>query len=333
MDKEIEKRIVSERISIENCLPDISTDNIREEILSGFTANQKYISSKYFYNKEGSLLFEKITELEEYYPTRIEKAIIESNKLEIVKDIAGKAIIELGSGDCSKIGLLLQAVPVKDLDTITYIPVDFSLSAIRDSVKCLKNNFPGLKIEGAAADFLHRLDFIPKQRKKILCFFGSTIGNLSHQEAVNFIKEVSAILIPGDKFILGMDMVKEKEFLEKAYNDSKNITADFNKNIFNTINPIIKTNIDPDNFEHRAFYNEDQNRIEMHLLALENLNFTSPFSDKVIEIRKGESIHTENSHKFTGDDIRKFASSGGLKISNIYTDNPNQWFSLVLFEK
>jgi len=319
--------------SIENCLPDITTNNIREEILSGLTADQKYISSKYFYDKEGSLLFEKITELEEYYPTLTEKSIIKSNAGELVKDIAGTTIVELGSGDCSKIFLLLDAISREDLKTLTYVPVDFSHTAIKDSTECLDKKYPELRISGVAADFLHGLEFISKQAQKIVCLFGSTIGNLLHHEAITFIKDVGSKLNSGDSFILGMDMVKDKTILERAYNDSQQITAAFNKNILNAINAIIKTEIDPDNFEHKAFFKESENRIEMHLIALSDLKYYSPYSEKAIILKEGESIHTENSHKFTEADIYKFAALSGLTIRNIFTDKPNRWFSLVIFER
>jgi len=329
MDADNHKQI---KISIENCLPDITTDNIREEILTGLTADPKYISSKYFYNKEGSLLFEKITGLEEYYPTRTEKSIIESNAKEFVEDISGTTIIELGSGDCSKIYLLLDAISDKDLGTITYCPVDFSITAIEDSAKCLSNRYNDLKIKGFAADFLHRLDYISKQTNKLICFFGSTIGNLSHLEAIDFVKQVAAMMKQGDRFILGMDMIKEKKILEAAYNDNLGITGEFNKNILNTINPIIETDINPDSFEHKALYNEELNRIEMHLIAKESMEYFSPYSGPIV-ISKGENIHTENSHKFSEKDINTFAENSGLNVKKIYQDHPNKWFSLVLFEK
>lgn len=333
MNNSNQKIINTRNFEFNDCLPGIGIDNLREEIIEGLNADHKYISSKYFYDEIGSKLFEEITELEEYYPTRTEKSILKSAAHELVKDIEGMTIIDLGSGDCSKISILFDAIDDHLIETLTYVPVDFSISALKESAECLYKRYPDIEINAYAADFMHDLDFIPEEDQKIFCFFGSTIGNFSNHDAIEFLRSVEKVMNNGDGLLIGLDMVKDKTTLEKAYNDEKQITAFFNKNIINSINPIIKTEIDPKNFEHLAFYNDKKKRIEMHLEAIKDQEYITPFSPMPIVFKKGENIHTENSHKFTDNDIRNFAASSGLRIKNIHRDYPDNWFSLVLFTK
>jgi L-histidine N-alpha-methyltransferase len=194
------------------------------------------------------------------------------------------------------------------------------------------NKFPGINVHGIVADFLSQLDVIPKDTKKIFCFLGSTIGNLSIEETLQFLIKLSEIMHSGDILLLGFDMVKSKDILEKAYNDSKKITERFNKNILNVVNTHIGTDFDVDTFEHIAFYNERYSRIEMHLKATQDLEISSPSIPTPISIKKDETIHTENSYKFTDANIKHLASGAGLHIQHIYTDK-NKWFSLVVLTK
>ncbi|MFW6121563.1 MAG: L-histidine N(alpha)-methyltransferase, partial [Petrotogales bacterium] len=163
---------------------------------------------------------------------------------------------------------------------------------------------------------------------KVFCFLGSTIGNLSMKKAQQFLVQLSEIMHSGDLLLLGFDMVKNKDILEKAYNDSKNVTERFNKNILNVVNSHIGTNFDPDNFEHVAFYNERFSRIEMHLKAIKDIEISCPSLPSNIYIEKGDTIHTENSYKFTDENVKSLAFGAGLEIQNIFTDR-NKWFSLV----
>lgn len=332
MDYINEKTTVKNLITINNSLPEVGIDLVRNEIISGLTSEQKFISSKYFYDKKGSELFEEITRLEEYYPTRTEKSILQTAASELTNDLSNFTIIELGSGDNSKISILLKSISSEQLKTISYIPVDVSQSAIEKSASSLARKFPSIKIQAVVADFMHQLDLIPNAQKKLICFFGSTIGNLNRDQSESFMQNVSEIMNPGDILLLGLDMVKDIKTLENAYNDSKQITAAFNKNILNVINDLLETDFDPDLFEHEAFYNEEKYRIEMHLKAMKDMTVRSPHLKNEIYIWNGETIRTENSHKFTTDHILDLSITAGLKIKNIYSDSL-QRFSLVKFVK
>ncbi|MFB6340136.1 L-histidine N(alpha)-methyltransferase [Saccharicrinis sp. FJH62] len=321
---------VNPHLTISNYLSTENESDVLHEILDGLKAEQKYISSRFFYDEKGSALFEEITSLPEYYPTKTETAILKANATNIPGHYTNIDIIELGSGDCTKISVLLDAVQKNRMKHINYIPVDVSEAAVLKSADILSLKYPGLTIHGLLADFLKHLDQLPGEQKRLICFFGSTLGNLDRKQATNFLMNLKRIMNPGDQLILGLDMVKNISILHKAYNDSQEITARFNKNILNVINEIIQTDFDTRNFEHYAFYNEQEARIEMHLKAAKNMRISSPLFDEKIDIKAGETIHTENSHKFTLADIRKFETLTGLKIQNIYTDK-EQWFSLVSF--
>ncbi|MFW6129386.1 MAG: L-histidine N(alpha)-methyltransferase [Candidatus Aminicenantaceae bacterium] len=319
-------------INVINFLPQIGNEILRKEIIAGLTSTQKSISSKFFYDSVGSKLFEEITQLEEYYLTRTEKTILKELAHKIGDELKDFDIIELGSGDCSKISILFDAMPLKCIESVRYIPVDVSQSAIKESAAILFNNFSGLEIQGVVADFTKQLNLLPRGEKRLFCFFGSTIGNLKKEQSIQFIDNLSGLMRSSDVLLIGFDMVKNKDILEKAYNDSKNVTAEFNRNILNVVNRFIDTNFNPQDFEHVAFYNQEHSRIEMHLRALKNLEISSPYIDHKIILKQGETIHTENSYKFSDEAINEFALSSGLEIKNRFTDK-NKWFSVIQFSK
>ena len=320
------------QIKIENILPEIGNDELIKDILEGLTCANKHISSKFFYDEVGSKLFEEITRLPEYYIPRIEKSLIREAAIHLQESLKDRDIIEFGCGDCSKISLLLQSVPEENLDSIRYIPVDISPSAVQESVETLLDNYFGLEVHGILADFVKQVESIPGKGKRIFCMFGSTIGNLSREQGVQFCASVSKNMRPGDIFLLGMDMVKNRDVMYRAYNDHRNVTAKFNGNILNVVNALLGTNLDPNYFKHLAFFNEKQARIEMHLRAMKDIETFSPYSSTKITVKNGETIHTENSHKFTKEHINELAKTAGLKVQKIFTDKDN-WFSLVQFTK
>jgi len=324
--------IIKGKVKLINYLPDIGINKVREEISTGLKAFPKYISSKFFYDERGSKLFEAITKLNEYYPTRTEKKVLITIGKELNLDFSKLSIIELGSGDSSKIRLLLRQIPENKLSTIKYFPVDISQSAIEMAAKKLTDEFPMIKIEGIVADFMYQLNLIPKAEKRLFCFFGSTIGNLNMSEIEQFMKFLGEEMQEGDSFLLGIDMIKNTAVLEKAYNDEQQITADFNKNILNVINRIAKTNFKSADFEHLAFYNEEKNRIEMHLKARKDMIIAFNSEADKFHIKKGETIHTENSLKFNNDNIKSMGFWAGMNTEKIFTDD-NQWFSLVHYKK
>lgn len=319
-------------IKIDNLLAKINREEVINNILAGLTCKSKYISSIYFYDELGSKLFEEITHLEEYYIPGIEKSLINKAAMYLSDWLQEANIVEYGCGDCSKISILLESIPIKKLNTILYTPVDVSHNTILETANILINTFCELQINVVLADFVKQVELIPAEGKRIFCLFGSTIGNLSREESCEFCKKVAKIMHSDDYFLLGIDMVKNRKILFNAYNDSLNITSAFNKNILNAINKQIETDFDPGSFEHLAFFNEEQHRIEMHLKAKKNIETVSPYFSNKILVKKGETIHTENSHKYTNKEIEKLAKTAGLNIQKIFTDQEN-WFSLVLFTK
>lgn len=304
---------------------------IISEILAGLSAPEKIISSRFFYDDNGSALFEEITGLPEYYLARTEKTILEKAAPGIMKNLNVKNIVELGSGDCSKISILLDAIPGHRIAEITYTPVDISKTSIEKSAFTLLKTYPGIRIKGILSDFMKDLKEIPCDGNKLICFFGSTIGNLGKTRELRFLSVLRSLMVPGDQLLVGFDMVKDVRILEKAYNDEQGITAAFNKNILNVVNRYLKTGFDPGRFEHVSFYNTKNDRIEMHLKALSDMEVSSPYMDSNIFIRKGDTIHTENSRKYHTGYLRQLARLTGLRIKDIYTD-PGQWFSLVNFQ-
>ena len=319
-----------DRILMRDYLAKITSEETIAEIYRGLTEKQKSISSKYFYDARGSKLFEKITMLPEYYPTRTEKSILKKIAPGLANDLSNCDIVELGSGDCSKISILLNAIQTYNIDTLRYIPVDVSREAIQNSAGELAARFPGMTILGMLADFMKHIENIPGENNRLICFFGSTIGNLDPGHAIRLLTDIRRIMKPGDQLLVGMDRVKDEHIMVKAYNDSENITARFNRNILNVVNRYTGTYFNPEAFEHLAGFNRRESRIEMHLKAKEDLTIRFPSENATVRIRKGETIHTENSYKYTLQHIRNFETKTGLKIRNIYTD-PDNWFSLVRF--
>lgn len=323
-----------QQISIKNLLPEIGVEQIRKEILQGLTCREKYISSKFFYDDAGSQLFEEITHQPEYYPTRTEKSILKQIAPELMNN--GKSsmeIIELGSGDCSKISLLFEAVEKPTLEHLDYLPLDVSESAIQKSADDLTKIYPYLKINGYVADFMHQLDEIPRSEKpRLICFFGSTIGNFNPEDAQKIIKSIAKGVLPGDSLLVGFDLVKPEEILSAAYNDAQGVTLKFNKNILNSVNNIIASDFKEADFDHFSYFNAENSRVEMHLVANKDCVVSSTYFGEPLQFRKGDRIHTENSNKFTIQDIGKLIEGSDLKVEKIYTD-PNNWFALVQFGK
>jgi L-histidine N-alpha-methyltransferase len=302
------------------------------QIIAGLRPPRKQISSIYFYDGVGSKLFERITQLPEYYPARTEKSILARAAPVIAGAAERLEIVEIGSGDCSKISILLNAIPRRRRETIRYTPMDVSPEAIRKSANLLQEKFPGIKIRGIVGDFTRHMHLIPRGKKQLICFFGSTIGNLSVEQKERFLNDLSRIMRPGDALLLGADMVKPVGILEKAYNDSQGVTAAFNRNILKVVNRLAGTDFNPLAFDHMAFYNRPRKRIEMHLKARSAMRISCPAISDKIEIGQGESIHTENSHKYTFDELRDTAAAAGLHFNQNFIDE-TRWFSLAHFLK
>ena len=289
----------------------------REELLAGLTQAQKVINPKYFYDEKGSQLFDRITRLPEYYPTRTEIDILTRHRQEISEACeTGCLFIEPGSGSCEKARLLLD-----DLQPSTYIPVDISADFLLQAATQLGKEYPWLAIRAVCADFNHSWSFVDDlpTGKRVVFYPGSTIGNLEPDNALTFLKRVRAMLGEEGGVLIGVDLHKSSSRLTAAYNDAQGVTAEFNRNVLTSINGLLDADFDPAMFAHRAFYNSDQRRIEMHLVS--ELAQTVRCNGSHIEFDEGETIHTESSYKYTLAGFTKLAAGAGLSLEQSWLDD------------
>src|SRR5450631_850117 len=299
-----------------------------DDVLSGLRASPKHAQAKYFYDATGSLLFEKITELPEYYPTRTEMQILRDNAADIAKLIpAGAALVEFGSGSSKKARILLRAAP----PLAAYVPVDICGEMIEQEAIELRPDFPLLKVLPVTADITHAFA-LPAEAKaaplRVGFFPGSTIGNFEPHEAAAFLRNAGRILGPGATLIVGADLVKPVEVLNAAYNDAAGVTAKFNRNLLVRINRELRGTFKLDTFEHHAFYNRERHRIDMHLASLKRQKVK--VAGETIEFRAGETIHTENSYKYSVASLGALARGAGWLPAGVWTD-AREYFSIQAF--
>lgn len=296
-----------------------------EEIYTGLEKKQKKLPCKLFYDERGSKLFDLICELNEYYPTRTESIIMKNNIDDIVSVIKDNSLlIEFGSGSSIKTRLLLD-----NLNNLSgYVPIDISDEHLHDTVERLKDEYPELEIIPIAADYTKPFELPEIDRKvehKIVYFPGSTIGNFTKEEAADFLKLVAETCGENGGLLIGIDLHKDKEILEAAYNDKENVTAEFNLNILERINREFGADFKISNFSHYAFYNENYKRIEMHLISKKEQTVT--INDRKFIFKRGESILTEYSHKYTLNSFAELADNY-FDIIKIWADK-NKYFSIL----
>jgi len=320
--------LITERMEIINCMNDTFHNDLKRDVLKGLTAPQRFIPSKYFYDTRGSNLFEEICLLPEYYLTRTELSILKDAAPVIMENFQEGDLIELGSGANWKIRTLLDAAYKSYPANIRYVPVDVSESALLGASKRLLEIYPDLKVLGIVADFTKHIGQIPVERNKLFVFLGSTIGNFKEEDSNIFLKNIACLMGPDDRLLLGIDMVKPRETLEFAYNDTQGITSEFNKNILSVINRKLGANFNSDHFDHIAFLNIEKERVEMHLQANRNVSAEIKGLDLSVEIKKGETIHTEICRKFSRESAEKMVNKAGLKTTRWFSD-PKGWFSLI----
>jgi len=315
-------------IEVRNYLRKSFGSAIAQDAFRGFTSSQKFIPSKYFYDAQGSQLFDEICCLPEYYPTRTEMSILRHAAPKIMRSFPRGDIVELGSGANRKIRLFLDAAGKERLSSYRYVPVDVSESALREASEELKQLYADLKVVGIIADFTLHMDRIPCDNARLILFLGSTIGNFDETMQRDFLRSVARNMNGDDRFLVGFDMVKPRETLEAAYNDAQGVTSQFNKNMLHVLNRELNANFQLSQFEHVAFYNTEKERVEMHLRAKTETVVTIDDLDLEVTLDKGETIHTENSCKFSRSRVERMVAEAGLVIREWYFD-PKGWFSLV----
>ncbi|HEX2537672.1 MAG TPA: L-histidine N(alpha)-methyltransferase [Pseudolabrys sp.] len=298
------------------------------DVIEGLSAMPKRIPAKYFYDTRGSELFEKITELPEYYPTRCEMEILREKAGEIAALIPeNAAVVEFGSGSNKKARLLLAAAP----HITAYVPVDISAEMLEAEAAELRADFPGLAVLPVAADFCYPFELPETARNaplRVGFFPGSTIGNFEPHEAASFLRNAGKMLGTGAKIIIGADLVKPVEILNAAYNDAAGVTAAFNMNLLSRMNRELGANFRLECFEHHAFFNRERSRIEMHLASLKRQKVR--VAGETFDFRAGETIHTENSYKYSVDSLRALARGVGWLPDGVWTD-AKDYFSVQAF--
>lgn len=302
-----------------------------EEALAGLTSEPKTLPCKYFYDQRGSELFEQICQLDEYYITRTEMELLERVRFELAELIGeNAAIIEPGAGAGKKIQLLLGAISNPEI----YVPLDISKDFLDYSAAIIQQKFPHIKVESIAADFTDELNWPAEHQqakgKNVVFFPGSTIGNFVPEQAAKFLKSLANLVDEQGGIVVGVDILKDIDTIEAAYNDSQGVTAEFNKNILTRINRELKADFEIDNFEHQAIFNPQESRIEMHLISQQTQ--TATLGDTKIHFTKGESIHTENSYKYSLDDFEKLVKRADLAIAHTWQDK-EQLFSMHYLTK
>jgi L-histidine Nalpha-methyltransferase len=298
------------------------------EVREGLTAARKTLPSTLFYDATGSALFERITELPEYYLTRAEEALLRAHAHQIVDLTQPCDLVELGPGSGRKIRHLLGAGDERKRRR--YVALDVDAEGVGALARSLIDEFPGLDVHGIAGDFLHHLDRVPEGRgPRLVVFFGSTIGNLHPEPRRTFLEQVATLLAPGDGLLLGLDLVKPSRLLELAYDDRRGVTAAFNRNILHVVNRRFGADFQPEQYGHRAIYNAEAERVEMHLVPRVHQTAVLGALDLKVEIASSETLWTESSYKFRRDSAAAMLADAGLALREWYTDW-REMFALAL---
>ncbi len=319
------------RITIDFQLEESSPASDQEELRRGLLETPRRLPSKYFYDRRGSQLFERITELPEYYLTRTERSLLETIADHVCATSGAEELVELGSGAATKTRILLDAM-ARAGRLRRYVPFDVSESEVRRVATELAAEYPGLEVHGMVADFSHHLRAIPEGQQKLVILLGSTIGNYGPEEAVAFLARIARLMSSGDCFLLGADLIKDPERLEAAYNDSAGVTAEFNRNILRVVNRVAGADFVPEAFRHRAFYNREHHWIEMPLVAERRQQVRLSTLDLEIRLHEDEEIITEISSKYDRPMIDEILAGGGFRLAEWHTD-PEGLFALALARK
>ncbi|MBF6341989.1 L-histidine N(alpha)-methyltransferase [Nocardia cyriacigeorgica] len=304
------------------------TAALRADARRGLTADPKWLPPKWFYDARGSELFEQITELPEYYPTRTERALLERVVGEIARTAQAQVLVELGAGSAAKTRLLLSALtaegPLK-----TYVPQDVSATALRATAAEVAREFPGLAVHGVVSDFTDTLHNLPRGGRRMIAFLGGTIGNLVPAERAEFLADVHDVLEPGEHLLLGAGLVIDPAILVPAYDDAAGVTAEFNRNVLHVLNARLAADFVPDDFRHVAVWDAENEWIEMRLEATVDIRVDVADLGLVLDFARGEQLRTEISAKFRLEGLDTELSAAGFTLDKAWTD-PDSRFTLVL---
>jgi L-histidine Nalpha-methyltransferase len=311
--------------TIERLLPDgFLAAALRSDARAGLTATPKYLPPKWFYDAQGSALFEKITELPEYYPTRAERSILRSAAGEIAATSGAATLVELGSGSSEKTRLLLDAL--RDRGTLRqYVPVDVSESALLAAGDALAAEYPSLAVDAIASDFEVNLGLPAADGRRLVAFLGSTIGNMAPEQRAAFLSRIRLQLRPGDSLLLGTDLVKDPAVLVAAYDDTAGVTAAFNKNVLAVLNAELGADFDLDAFDHVAVWDPEAEWVEMRLRSAADQEARVPALDLTVPFAAGEEMRTEISAKFRRSGVERELAAAGFTLRSWWTDEAAQF--------
>jgi L-histidine N-alpha-methyltransferase len=303
-------------------------EELRADVRAGLTAVPKSLPPKYFYDERGSMLFDDITRLPEYYLTRAETSILREHAAEIAELSGSETLVELGSGTSAKTGLLLRAL--LDRGTLReFVPLDVDSAVLTDATQMLATRYPGLWLAPVVGDFERDLHAVPRGGRRMIAFLGSTIGNLEPAARASLLAEVAAVLGPGDTFLLGTDLVKDIARLLPAYDDAAGVTAEFNRNVLRVVNRELSADFKPEAFRHVAVWDAANEWIEMRLRATGDQRVTIRDLDLSVSFAAGEELRTEISAKFRPDGLRAELDAAGLETVRFWTDSGGD-FGLTL---
>jgi L-histidine N-alpha-methyltransferase len=304
------------------------TRSLRADVTAGLTASPKWLPPKWFYDARGSELFEEITRLPEYYPTRTERAILADHADDIARLTDAKILVELGSGSSDKTRLLLDAL-LNHGTLGGFVPLDVSASALTDAVDGLAVDYPGLSVQGVVGDLTRHLGCIPDGSDRVVAFLGGTIGNLVPTERAAFLGDLRAALADGDWLLLGTDLVKDPAVVVPAYDDAAGVTAEFNRNVLRVINRELDADFDVDAFQHVALWDGEQEWIEMRLRARTAQRVRIGDVGLTVEFAAGEEMRTEVSAKFRRNTLDRELTAAGFSLQHWWTD-PDGLFAVSL---
>jgi gamma-glutamyl hercynylcysteine S-oxide synthase len=295
-------------------------DTLADDVREGLTQELKQLPPKYFYDERGSELFDRITTLPEYYPTRCEREILNRRAPQIVRGSRAAEVVELGSGSASKTRALLYAMAGQGT-LRRYVPLDVSQATVESCAAELAKLYPGLDVHGVVGDFGRDLERVPAGLRRLFAFLGGTIGNLFPDERAEFLVRLRELMLPHDRLLIGTDLVKDRSVLEAAYNDSQGVTAEFNRNVLRVVNDGLGANFAPEAFEHVAFFDEANSWIEMRLRANGAQSVRIEGADLELTFEDGDEIRTEISAKFTRDAVETELAGAGLELDDFFTDD------------
>lgn len=299
--------------------PDEARIALRAEARAGLTSRTKWVSPKWFYDAVGSELFEEITRLPEYYPTRAEREILTERAAEIAKTTDAHSLVELGSGSSEKTRLLLDAL--REHGTLReFVPLDVSTTALNEAAAAILADYPGLRVHGVVGDFTEHLDLLPGEAPRLVAFLGGTIGNLIPEERKRFFAGVRDVLDAGEWLLLGADLVKDPDVLVRAYDDAQGVTGRFNRNVLTVLNRELGGDLDVSAFRHVALWNAEQEWIEMRLRAERPVRARLAELDLDVEFAEGEDLRTEVSAKFREEKVRAELQEAGFELHRWWTD-------------